>query len=358
MSQIIITLHGIRTRGTWQKQVAPILARNGFTPYLLDYGYFSALKFVLPWARNRKLRWLRDTISDICEKERVSRVSIIAHSFGSYLVAKLVESNPSFLFDKIILTGSIVDANFDWNSYIEKGRVNLVRNDFGRLDNWPAIASNVVPGAGPSGRQGFKNSSKNERLINYDFKLHGHSSSFHINHYKEFWVPTLKKSALSKQDGLEIQKKMNLIVQQAANILHMQKTDLRANIFTEEDRKYLSMPPDLHYNMDDEKEKGVRIKIGTGCAGITFQRGVPTVAIKGENSWGRHGLTDEALAKLHPDLLWVVGMPIRDPETGVLLGTFNLDGLRITKELYELYDLSFDLYDDIYELGKLMREIL
>jgi len=51
-------------------------------------------------------------------------------------------------------------------------------------------------------------------------------------------------------------------------------------------------------------------------------------------------------------------MPIRDPETGVLLGTFNLDGLHALKNLYELYDLSFDLYDDIQELGKLMRKIL
>ena len=68
--------------------------------------------------------------------------------------------------------------------------------------------------------------------------------------------------------------------------------------------------------------------------------------------------TGHVRAILDPDLLWIVGMPIRDPETGVLLGTFNLDGLRITKDLYALYDLSFDLYDDVHELGKLMRKIL
>ena len=39
----VISLHGIRTRGPWQKDIAPLLAENGFVPHPLDFGYFMAL---------------------------------------------------------------------------------------------------------------------------------------------------------------------------------------------------------------------------------------------------------------------------------------------------------------------------
>src|SRR5229473_1546880 len=41
--KIVITLHGIRTTGKWQKALDTVLASSEFVPYALDYGWKSRL---------------------------------------------------------------------------------------------------------------------------------------------------------------------------------------------------------------------------------------------------------------------------------------------------------------------------
>lgn len=360
MSKIVVSLHGIRTRGVWQKVLAPVLARNGFVPYLLDYGNFKLLPFLTPWSRKRKLRWLVDQLTPIYETENVNRVSIIAHSFGSYLTSALIEGYPEFRFDKVIFAGSIVRRNFAWSEYFRTGRVNLVRNDYGRLDFWPSVAKRLVNEAGDSGRSGFDTDAMDadtrDCLINVKFTTHGHSDYFHIKHYTEHWIPTLKRTLVARDDTRAITEKIDLIVQYAASELKVDIENLRANIFAENGQARLEIPPGLHYNMNDPEELKITMDIGTGCAGTAYARRQPTVAIKGEQRWGDHRLPEAALAHLNPELCWVVGMPITDPVTGVMLGTLNLDGLRTPKGLDELYHLSFSLYEPVQELASLIRK--
>ena len=110
----VMSLHGIRTRGVWQKDLVPVLARQGLVPWALDYGNFGATKFLRKGARLEKVTWLRSEYERVMAEGKVSRPSIIAHSFGTYLVAALLIKYPELVFDKIILTGSIVDRDFDW----------------------------------------------------------------------------------------------------------------------------------------------------------------------------------------------------------------------------------------------------
>ena len=53
--QLVFSLHGIRTRGAWQKSLATSLSEAGFTPVLLDFGFFRTISLVLPWRREKKL---------------------------------------------------------------------------------------------------------------------------------------------------------------------------------------------------------------------------------------------------------------------------------------------------------------
>lgn len=55
MFRCVISLHGIRTRGVWQKDLAPVLARHGLIPYALDYGSFSIVKFACRGAATERL---------------------------------------------------------------------------------------------------------------------------------------------------------------------------------------------------------------------------------------------------------------------------------------------------------------
>ena len=113
--KIVVTLHGIRTRGQWQKQITPYLARHGLIPYHLDYGFFGVLSFVLPWTRANRVQWLRSELRDLMDRTGAKRVSVIAHSFGTWLALEALEAeNGNLRFDRVVLTGSIVRRDFPW----------------------------------------------------------------------------------------------------------------------------------------------------------------------------------------------------------------------------------------------------
>ena len=80
MKKVVLSLHGIRTRGVWQKELAPVLAKYGFIPYPLDYGNFPAMFLLAPSLRQGKVEWLRQEYERIAREEQVNRLSIIAHT--------------------------------------------------------------------------------------------------------------------------------------------------------------------------------------------------------------------------------------------------------------------------------------
>jgi hypothetical protein len=54
----VISLHGIRTRGAWQKESAFPINRAGFDHIPLDYGRFGLVQFILPCTRQGRIPWL------------------------------------------------------------------------------------------------------------------------------------------------------------------------------------------------------------------------------------------------------------------------------------------------------------
>lgn len=188
----VITLHGIRTRGEWQKRLVPILAKNGMVPYPLDYGHFSALDLLSNRAREKKLRWLREQMDFIRTDSGDPEPSIVAHSFGTYLAGKLIRDFPGQYFDKVILVGSILPTNFPWQKLLAAGQVKWVLNEYGGLDIWPKVASRLVADAGDAGTKGFTD--KSPFLVQRGYDGFGHSSYFMDSHYQKQWLPTLMQN--------------------------------------------------------------------------------------------------------------------------------------------------------------------
>jgi hypothetical protein len=186
---LVISLHGIRTRGAWQKEVNSDLQRRGFRHELLDYGFFRACQLLIPWSRQRQVRWFRR------EYERMTAdghelPSIIAHSFGTYIVASAIELYAELRFDRIILCGSIVRRDYDWGAVIESGRVDAVLNDYGGRDFWPRLAERTISDGGASGARGF--STHHPQLYQrYRPQFH-HSDYFYALNYRQTWMPFLE----------------------------------------------------------------------------------------------------------------------------------------------------------------------
>lgn len=199
--KVAISLHGIRTRGEWQKNLVPILARHQFIPYVLDYGHFSALSLLFEENLSRKVDWLVGQYDRIREETGCQRPSVIAHSYGTSQVVRLLQKYDHVLLDKVVLAASIAPRDTDWASLLESRRVNWVESDYGGKDLWPLVASRVVPHAGASGTKGFHASHRALHQVHYPF--HRHSDYFSVGHWAHNWVPTLTMHKRRVVDAME-----------------------------------------------------------------------------------------------------------------------------------------------------------
>ena len=195
--RVICPLHGIRTHAAWQRGLSDLAASEGWVCRLdrWSYGRFSLSAFLTPWTREAKLNWLRrqydaeinDRRLDI---ERGQTPSVVAHSFGTYILGYTLLRFDFIRFNKVILCGSILPREFPWDKLIERGQVQAVRNEYGVRDPWVKRVSCFVRGTGASGASGF--TCKHERLEQEEFE-YDHGDYFGIDHMEGRWMPFLNK---------------------------------------------------------------------------------------------------------------------------------------------------------------------
>lgn len=202
---LIITVHGIRTFGHWQERLKCLLRNiegDGISVYNYRYGYFSILAFFLPfssWFVTR--RFSRDLIS-LVASEPWSRIDIVAHSFGTHIVAwALRRLSPDKIptIHTLILAGSVLRPAFAWHELVPRTVSRLV-NECGIRDGALVANQLLVLFSGLAGRVGF-NGFTSEVFQNnfYDF---GHSGYF-LNEQNEpddgfmvkRWLPLLTSNA-------------------------------------------------------------------------------------------------------------------------------------------------------------------
>lgn len=218
MRRVVISLHGIRTRGRWQKEIAPILSETGFTPWPLDYGYFPAIALLSGGAVSRRVEWFLAEYTRIVENDGDDFPSVIAHSLGTLIVAKAMEKYDYLRFDRVIFCGSIVRRDFNWREVIRRGQLKRLRNEHGSLDIWARVARHLVPDAGDSGIYGFV--SPPPEIENHEFRFHRHSDYFRRLHYEEHWIPFLSagvtsESTLERSRRLLVQTQMEALGRRA-----------------------------------------------------------------------------------------------------------------------------------------------
>lgn len=196
-SRYVISIHGIKTRGKWQKDIVPLLGQAGFVTVPLDYGYFLALQLLFSPSRSKKIQWFRDEYTRQCNRLRATCPSIIAHSLGSYIVAGAIAKYPEIKFDRIIFCGAIVARSYPWQTCIQSGNARAVLNQYGGNDFWARVVEWVVPDAGQSGLRGFDNPSP--ALTQQYRPQFGHSDYFYDLNYRDTWIPFLQGSVIKEE---------------------------------------------------------------------------------------------------------------------------------------------------------------
>lgn len=189
---ILMSIHGIETRGAWQKELQASCdqAHAGLQHRPLDFGLFRALSLLVPGMRARKVEWFLREYTRIVKEELLGDdvPSIIAHSFGSYIVTKAMERYPEVRFHRVVLCGSIVRRDYPWDRRFQQRQVERALNDFGRRDIWVRVAEAVIEDAGSSGYRGFEGST-DARLIQRRHESWSHSDYFYTLNYDRNWIP-------------------------------------------------------------------------------------------------------------------------------------------------------------------------
>jgi WD40 repeat protein len=196
---LIVTVHGIRTYGWWQERLeALIKAREPETRvFNYHFGYFSVAAFMVPPLRWLLTRRFHAALIKEVKSESWDRIDIVAHSFGTHLVAWALhgiapDKRPRI--HTIILAGSVLKPNFPWQEWFDRHLTYLV-NDCGIRDSVLVLNQLFVLFTGMAGRVGFKGMT-NDRFRNRYFNF-GHSGYFQKGDtpYDDFlvdkWLPLL-----------------------------------------------------------------------------------------------------------------------------------------------------------------------
>jgi hypothetical protein len=165
------------------------LGTHGLIPVPLDFGSFGARQLIWKPARKKKLQWLLDEYTKECDRLRCQSPSIVAHSFGCYLVAGLMRKYSQVRFDRIIFCGSIVHPDYPWATLAARGQVKSVLNQYGGEDFWAWVVQWGVEDAGPSGYAGF--GKPPAMLHQQNHPEFAHSDYFFDLNYNQSWIPFL-----------------------------------------------------------------------------------------------------------------------------------------------------------------------
>lgn len=195
IEKTLVTIHGIRTNAEWNAEVTLHASANGWTVAPFHYGYVEATVF---WSRSKRREIVdkfRDFMADLQNVYDARNLSVIAHSFGTYVFMNYVlgfGGPPMAHFDTAILCGAIVDEKLDFDRL--EGRVAHVVNERAPNDEWVEWAKKANLGLdetfGYAGTRGF--SSQSSRLSEYKSDIFSHNNVIRRDVVTRRWLPMLE----------------------------------------------------------------------------------------------------------------------------------------------------------------------
>jgi serine/threonine-protein kinase len=197
VDEVVISLHGVESQGAWQAKITPALSGiHGLIHEPHIYGRFRFWKVLIGPLRTREVNRLYKKLSDLRDKHPHVQPSVIAHSFGTYLVSRMLITHPEIRLNRVVLCGSIIERDYNWERLFAAEQVRKVRNELAGLDPVVAlfryrIMRFLIPHTGASGIDKFIRTI--EGLEEHPFEQFSHSSHFVAEiHCRSHWVPFVR----------------------------------------------------------------------------------------------------------------------------------------------------------------------
>jgi hypothetical protein len=191
ISHYVLLIHGIRSDAAYAENVVNLITRkNKIDVIPLRYGYFNLLNFLFPiFTRRSVIKHIINEINSLNKefegKKTKLRISVIAHSFGTYVISKVLIKEKKIKLFRLILCGSIVSNRYSWNMIKPKISGEII-NECGTKDLWPFIAKSASWGFGSTGSLGCGVIHVRDRFHNIN-----HYEFFKEEFVKKYWNPFL-----------------------------------------------------------------------------------------------------------------------------------------------------------------------
>lgn len=183
LEEVVFLIHGIRDRAQWQTRVQRILQEiPGVKVIPIKFGFLDGIRFWFPfWTRKWSIEFTRQQIQIGKNRNPAKHYSVIAHSFGTYAITKILTDTKDLVLNRLVLCGCVVRQDFPWDNLASRITGQIV-NDYGTRDIWPVMAKTLSWGYGETGRHGFGRADVFDR--GHDFK---HSDFFQESFIREYW---------------------------------------------------------------------------------------------------------------------------------------------------------------------------
>ena len=190
----LITIHGIRSYAEWNAEISLIASVNGWAVAPFHYGYVDVDVFVNRSKRNEIVDKFRAFAFELTHTFDIENISIIAHSFGTYVIVRylLGFDDPPVQFDSLILCGAIVDHKLDLERF--RGRAAMICNEVAPNDEWADWAKTANFGRdeffGNAATLGFE--SLSPRLLQRSSDIFTHNNVIKRDVVVQRWMPILE----------------------------------------------------------------------------------------------------------------------------------------------------------------------
>jgi len=205
IDRVIYSIHGIMSYGGWQNQLDEyLISQNAEYKHIkFQYNFLPFISFLIPPLRKIEVNSFIKELQGLADQNRDVEVNIIAHSFGTYVVAKSLSKIPLISCPKVnrvILCGSVLKSRFQFQSIINKFNISGILNDCAVADK-ALIGSQVFAlGLGMGGRVGFKNTYSELLKNRY---LNGSHGTFFNNKTFSDWVHFIDNKGIDSTDVRE-----------------------------------------------------------------------------------------------------------------------------------------------------------
>ncbi|KVX05376.1 hypothetical protein ASL22_17765 [Alcaligenes faecalis] len=198
---ILVPIHGIRTHAEeWLPRLCLSASTSGWAVAPYVYGYRGANVLRTETQKAEIVEGFRNWLTEI-RRLYTGPISIVAHSFGTYVVGRYlcVADDISEKFDCVILCGSILNPNFNWDDLLDRAVVGQVLNTISANDEWvkylpdggiPFLAKDAL--YGNAGTSGF--TCKHPRFYEISSSLLTHNNVFRDDVVMTQWLPFMEAS--------------------------------------------------------------------------------------------------------------------------------------------------------------------